>query len=289
MDIDRVRYFQVFAETGSLVSAAEILHISQPALSKALRLLESEVGVKLIEPQGRGLKLTESGKTFRNETRPLLNLWFEIPKKLKTSENWIPKKIGSFEVFTTYFLGHLLNYVALDSLEVHEYGPGKLEEAISSGVIDIGITYIPVPKAGLEFIEVTKIKMGVFGLSNHFKNQEFSALPFAIPLLPSEGTPSKVIGLDGWPDHQFERNIKYRVTMMESALELCRKGLCVAYLPEFVVGLHNENVRAERKLIELPCPISNKNRMQSVFIIKGKDPRETSLHRQIAKCLRSLA
>lgn len=139
------------------------------------------------------------------------------------------------------------------------------------------------------FCPVTKIKMGVFGLSNQFKNQEFSSLPFAIPLLPSEGTPSKVIGLDGWPDHQFERNIKYRVTMMESALELCRKGLCVAYLPEFVVGLHNENVRAERKLIELPCPIPNKNRMQSVFIIKSKDSRETSLHRQIAKCLRSLA
>lgn len=92
----------------------------------------------------------------------------------------------------------------------------------------------------------------------------------------------------GWPDHEFERNIKYRVTRMESALELCRKGLCVAYLPEFVVDLHNDNVRAERKLTELPCPIPNRERLQSVFIIKSKDSRETPLHRQIAKCLRSL-
>jgi len=73
MNIDRVRYFSVFAETGSLVSASEILRISQPALSKALKVLESEVNLKLVESDGRGLRLTESGKRFRDQTNPLLH------------------------------------------------------------------------------------------------------------------------------------------------------------------------------------------------------------------------
>lgn len=56
-------------------------------------------------------------------------------------------------------------------------------------------------------------------------------LSFVVPIHPAEGTPSKVIGPDGWPDHLIERQIKYRVTMMESAMELCREGHAVAYLP----------------------------------------------------------
>lgn len=289
MDIDRVRYFHVFADTGSLVRASEILHISQPALSKALRLLESEIGVSLVEADGRRLKLSVAGTIFRTETSNLLNLWMSIPNKIKSAESGTPTKIGSFEVFTTYFLSHLSNFINLENLEVHELGPGKLETSINSGHVDIGITYNPVPKVGVEFVEVTKIKMGVYGLTQSFSKTPFSELPFVVPLMPVEGTPSKVVGLDGWPDHKFERKIKYRVTMMESAIELCRKGSCVAYLPSFIVDLHNTHVRNEFKLTEFKSPIPVKERTQSVFLISRKGFKETSLHRQIAKSLRALS
>ncbi|MNL06267.1 HTH-type transcriptional regulator CynR [compost metagenome] len=288
MDIDRVRYFHVFADTGSLVRASEVLNISQPALSKALRLLATEVGLELIEPDGRGLKLTPAGKSFQKETAALLRQWLDLPKKLQMEETWTPTRIGSFEVFTTYFLGHLVDYVELDSLEIHEFGPGRLEQALADDHIDIGITYVPVPKAGVDFMEVTKIRMGLFSRGDVFKNLEFSELPFVTPLLPAGGTPSKVMGLDGWPDHRFERKVKYRVTVMESALELCRKGLCVAYLPEFVVHLHNEHVKAEYRLHEVKSPLPQKERLQSVYLVDRKGSQETPLHRQIAKCLRSL-
>jgi DNA-binding transcriptional LysR family regulator len=288
MDIDRVRYFNVFAETGSLVKASEVLHISQPALSKALRLLESETGLKLLEAEGRGLRLTADGQRFRAATGKMLRDWLSIPKHLRDQTNWNPTKLGSFEVFTTYFLSHLVEHVGLEALEIHEFGPGRLEEAIAAGTADIGITYVPVPTAGVEFTEVTRVKMGVFGVQDKFAEMEFKDLPFVIPLHPAEGTPSKVIGLDGWPDHRFERLVKFRVTMMESALELCRKGHAVAYLPEFVVQMHNEDLLAPRRLSQFECPISQKDRQQSVFLVQRKASGESKLFRQIAKCLRSL-
>jgi len=288
MDIDRVRYFQTFVATGSLVKACEILHISQPALSKALRLLESEVGLQLIESDGRGLRLTESGKKFHQQSKPLLDQWLNLPKDIQKSQQQKPTRIGSFEVFTTYFLGHLLDQVSLHELEIHEYGPGRLEAAVANGLIDIGITYNPVPRPGIEFIEVGKIKMGLYGLKKKFDHTPFSELQFAIPLMPAEGTPSKVMGLDGWPDHRVERKIKYRVTMLESALELCRNGACVAYLPDFISHLHNQYVKAEYSLAELPCPLNQKERLQGVFLVYAKGHEETALHRNIAKCLRSL-
>lgn len=288
MDIDRVRYFNVFSEAGSLVKASEILHISQPALSKALRLLESEVGLKLLEAEGRGLRLTEAGRSFKKETGHLLDQWLAVSAKVRGITDQTPTRIASFEVFTTYFLGHLMKYVPVEGIEVHELSPGQLEQAIFDNKVDIGITYAPIPKSGIEFIEVTKIRMGVFGRQDKFKGQAFANLPFAIPLLPTEGTPSKVIGLDGWPDHRIPRLVRFRVTMMESAMELCRGGYAVAYLPTFVVDLHNESTKIEYKLKELESPIPKKENMQSVFLVRRQRSNEAALERQMAKCLRSL-
>ena len=287
MDIDRVRYFHAFAETGSLVAASEILGISQPALSKAVKLLEQEVGAQLVESDGRGLRLTSTGMLFKQETQGLLRSWLAIPEKLRLGQAATTTRIGSFEVFTTYFLALITKYVELAALELHEYGPGHLEDAIAADRVDLGITYVPIPKAGIEFIEVTKIRMGVFGLKK-FQHVKLDALPFAVPLQPAAGTPSKVIGLDGWPDHKFRRLIRYRVSLMESAIELCRQGRCVAYLPEFVVKLHNENVLPEFRLHAHESPVSAQEKRQAVYLVQRKPMAEDRLHRQIAKALRAI-
>lgn len=290
MDIDRVRYFCVFADTGSLVRASELLHISQPALSKALRLLEREVGLSLIEPEGRGLRLTQAGRAFKAATQPLLSHWLGLPEVLKkvSLKTQTITRLGSFEVFTTYFLGYFLRgYSTEGELEVHELTPGSLEDAILDGKIDLGITYLPIPRAGVSFTEATKIRMGVFGV-REFKSRVQSDIPFVIPIQPTQGTPTKITGLDGWPDHKIPRSVKYRVTMMESALELCRRGLAVAYLPEFVVRLHNTSVKTENQLLELDCPVPKSERMQSVYLVQKASDDESTLGRAVAKALRTL-
>jgi DNA-binding transcriptional LysR family regulator len=287
MDIDRIRYFHVFAETGSLVKASEILHISQPALSKALRLLEHEVGSQLLEADGRGLKLTRAGLALRKETQGLLTQWLQVANKIKQSEASSPTKIGTFEVFSTHFLRILTTFAEVSDLELHEYGPGKLEEAVVEGIVDIGITYMPIPKAGIDFIEVAKVRMGAYGVKRYTEHA-FSELPFVVPLSPVRGAPSKIVGLDGWPDHKFARKINYRVTMMESALELCRQGRCIAYLPNFIVEIHNQTVLAKFQLHELDIPVNAKDREQSVFLIQRSSTTESKLFRQIAKSVRTL-
>ena len=60
-----------------------------------------------------------------------------------------------------------------------------------------------------------------------------------VPALPITGSPTLVRGLDGWPEDAYERHVKYEVTLMESALELCRQGRVAGYFPRFIV---EENV-----------------------------------------------
>ena len=70
MELRHLRYFIAVAEEGGLLSAAQRrLHTSQPSLSRQIRDLETEVGVKLLERQARGVALTAAGKVFLDHAR----------------------------------------------------------------------------------------------------------------------------------------------------------------------------------------------------------------------------
>jgi len=286
MDIDRVRYFCVFASVGSFTQASEILKISQPALSKSLKVLEGETGLTLVEREGRGLILTKHGELFFRQAEPLLHSWLDLGRNLQRSTKEKTFRIGSFEVFTTYFLGELLSSSSLSSMEAFEFRPGRMEEAVRDRIVDVGITYVPIPKERVVFKEATQITSGVFGTKERrgAKHQK----PFVIPIAPLEGTPSKVVGLDGWPDHEYPRESAFRVTLMQTALEICSQGLAVAYLPEFVVKLYNARVKEKFHLVEQACPIPAKQRKQSVYLVQRQGDEESSDVRAIAKALRAL-
>ncbi|HWU43366.1 MAG TPA: hypothetical protein VN132_08010, partial [Bdellovibrio sp.] len=129
--------------------------------------------------------------------------------------------------------------------------------------------------------------MGVFGLKGAFDNKDADP-PFVVPLAPVEGTPSKVVGLDGWPDHKFPRRFAYRVALMQSAIEICSEGLALAYLPEFVVNLHNQKAAPKFHLVHYPCVIPEKQRKQSVYIVQRQGEKEGPEVRAVARALRSL-
>jgi LysR family hca operon transcriptional activator len=70
MELRHLRYFVAVAEEGSLTTAAERrLHTAQPSLSRQIRDLETEVGVKLLERRARGIALTPAGRIFLDHAR----------------------------------------------------------------------------------------------------------------------------------------------------------------------------------------------------------------------------
>lgn len=70
MELRHLRFFVAVAEEGSLLAAAQRrLHTSQPSLSRQIRDLEEEVGVKLLERQARGVALTPAGRVFFDHAR----------------------------------------------------------------------------------------------------------------------------------------------------------------------------------------------------------------------------
>jgi DNA-binding transcriptional LysR family regulator len=70
-----LRYFVTVAEEGSVTRAAAKLHITQPTLSQAISLLESDLGIALLQRHGRGVRLTADGDAFLVKARAALSAW----------------------------------------------------------------------------------------------------------------------------------------------------------------------------------------------------------------------
>jgi LysR family hca operon transcriptional activator len=74
VELRHLRYFVAVADAGSLtVAAAQILHTSQPSLSRQIRDLEDEVGARLLTRRARGIELTPAGRAFLEHTRSALS------------------------------------------------------------------------------------------------------------------------------------------------------------------------------------------------------------------------
>ena len=281
MDFQRLRYFLVVSETSNLRRAADLLRISPPALSKAMKLLQEEIGERLFIEEGRGILITEYGRRLADRARPLVDSFDRL--SVPESPESPPVRLGTFEVFSTYFLSEILESLQGLPISLHELVPGQIERALQDRQIDLGITYLPIPTAGVDHVRVGKVEMDVYGVKGAPSN-----LPFVIPITPISGTPTKVQGLDGWPDNELKRDVRYHVTLMESALELCRRGLAVSYLPSFVVRLHNEVTQDKFHLKATGRKPLPKERTQEVYLVKRKSDLEDLTAKRVARALRTV-
>ncbi|MGL5094233.1 MAG: LysR family transcriptional regulator, partial [Planctomycetia bacterium] len=74
MELQQLRYFLKVAEVENFTRAADVLAVSQPALSRAVASLEAELGRPLFERQGRRLALTDAGRLFLMRTKQIVSL-----------------------------------------------------------------------------------------------------------------------------------------------------------------------------------------------------------------------
>ena len=290
MDITRLNYFLTLAQTQSLREASDILGLTPPALSKAMKVLEEEMAVDLWMRDGRRIVLTDEGKLLLKEAPKVIEDLKAIKEQLISNKKAVkPLRIGTFEVFSTYFL-RFLETLKWDNqpIELYELLPGEIERYLITGEIDVGISYMPIPDPQLDFLKVTSVEMGVFVKKGSFKGVQQPNIPFVIPIMPLQGVPTKVKGLDGWPDHAYERTVNYKVTLMESALELCRQGRVAGYFPCFIVQEHNKRMSENYQLSRKRFPGAQSSCFTDVFIIKRKSSKEDKRIKQLGKAIRTV-
>lgn len=286
METNRLRQFRIVAETSNLRKAAEFLGMSHSALSKSLKVLQDQLLMTLLIQRGRNIELTDEGIALLPRIDALLSLEDQLTKPpLEKSDQAF--RVATFEVFSTHFLGQLWHqYFPSERLELRELLPGELEQAVADGHVDIGLTYEPIPLAGVDYLLLGSVEMGIYGLNGKFQGEPVSSLPFVAPVSPLKGVPSGIKGLDGWPEHKHLRQVKFRVDMMESGLALVRQGLAVIFIPKFLARFHNITIRPQYHLAYISQPKEMKLILRKVYLVLKKSTNEDVKVKKFARLVR---
>ncbi|WP_282937243.1 LysR family transcriptional regulator [Paenibacillus sp. RC67] len=105
MNLLALKVFYYIAQKGSVTKAAEILLISQPAVTQHLRNLEKEMGMPLVKPDGRGISLTYAGYELHQLANKLFAVEQEIEHRMKQI---LEGNRGELTIAATYLPATLL-------------------------------------------------------------------------------------------------------------------------------------------------------------------------------------
>lgn len=160
MNLKQISYFVELVNEANFTRAADKLYICQSALSKSIKQLEDELGVKLIDRSVYRFKLTHEGEIFyENGKKALENIDSEM-SKLKDSINLIQGKVavGIPPVLgTMYFSSVIYRYRNLFpdvDLRIEEVGANTVKDMIDSGQVDIGVVIQPFRHKGFQVYPV---------------------------------------------------------------------------------------------------------------------------------------
>ena len=174
MNLDYIRYFVKLAEVQHYTKAAEILCISQPSLSHAMRQMEAELGVQLFEKKGRNTVLTRFGEEFFDTARRTLATLDEGVASLKRSargEGLI--RLGFLRVLGIDFIPQLAAEFIRENPEkniqftFHTDRTEPLLKGLSDRAFDLVFSSAPKPELNMTAIPVHEQKLVVIVPEGH--------------------------------------------------------------------------------------------------------------------------
>ena len=127
MEIRTLRYFLAIAREKNMTKAAEILHVTQPTLSKTLRALEDELGKKLFTRHSFSISLTEEGILLRKRAEDLVSMADKIIGEFVSLDD-----ITGGDIYFGLAESYQIRYLAQQIKRFKEIYPG-LRYHISSG------------------------------------------------------------------------------------------------------------------------------------------------------------
>jgi len=284
MKAEWLRYFVTLAQTRNFHQAAEQLHITPQALSKAITGLEHELKQKLVERDHRVRGLTMAGSVLLEEARTILQSLENAERRMAeclSDEPQGPVRIAGDSLWHHYLMPPLLTdllsrYQRLKP-QLYEMIPDDIEHWVATGEVDIGLLLRHPTRTDLEWVEGLSSPYVIAGKPQ--PTRPWQELGYIVPRLFRRELPDS---LDGWPEHRFPRRIAAEVELLETAIHLCEAGLGVAYLPE--LALHDRIRDGKLAIVaEAPCQFAD-----TLYIVWRKGIRHSPASRAILQALEAL-
>ncbi|MBY5928454.1 LysR family transcriptional regulator [Halomonas sp. DP8Y7-3] len=152
MEFRQLSYFVAVVEAGTITEASRRVHVAQPALTRQIRLLEEDLGTRLLDRHARGVRLTMAGRALYEEALLLLDQRSQIKARLTAlgsgrtgtlrlgitvAHLWVPEVARMMGQYRAQYPGV--------AFEVFPLLSGPQLERLCEGTLDAGVVYLDGP------------------------------------------------------------------------------------------------------------------------------------------------
>jgi DNA-binding transcriptional LysR family regulator len=256
MELRHLRYFVGVAEALSFTKAADKLHTAQPSLSRQIKDLEEELGVRLLNRTKQLVTLTAEGRSFLADAKRLLALAAETVESVRRLHSGEVRALNIGYVSDLFYdllprtLASFRQLFPTVSVNLFDMSCGDQFRALEDGKLDLGFVGLhePIARRGLEFRTIASYKT-------------VAALPKDNPLAGKTTVPLKAlapmffIGMSeaSYPYYHewlsktchragFTPKVLQDVDLERTMIHAISAGLGVALVPEQLKKLPHKNV-----------------------------------------------
>lgn len=242
------RYFLAVAEAGSIRAAARELNIVSSAVNRQILLLEENLGVRLFDRVGRGLRLSEAGNLLLRQVRETLDRYDDVVTELDTLRGL---RRGRIRIATTesisierlpdllaeYWRRHPGIEVVLTVA-----GAQEVARAVDEGRADVGFAFSTHPLEGVRLVHEEAHPIGALMAPDHplagRDHLRFADLGAEPLVLPARGMSLRTALDPLLGSHRRERLVRTEVDSLRVMAAVVRRSRAVGFLTR--VGIEGE-------------------------------------------------
>jgi DNA-binding transcriptional LysR family regulator len=266
MELRHLRYFVSVAEALSFTKAAQKLHTAQPSLTRQIKNLEEELGVRLLNRTKQQVTLTDEGRSFLADAKRLLVLAAETidsVRRLHSGEtrslnvgyvsnlfhDLLPRTLTSFQQ----------SFPAV-SVNLFDLSCGEQFRALEDGKLDLGFVGLhePIARRGLEFRSIASYKtLLALSKDNPLASKTIVELKALAPMFFIGMSETSYPGYRDWLTRScktagFAPKVLQDVDLERTMIHAVAANLGVALVPEQLKNFEHTNVLFRR----LKAPVS---------------------------------
>lgn len=287
MELRHLRYFIAVAEEQHFTRAAQRLHMAQPPLSQAIRQLESELGVQLLQRSTRSVALTPAGQAYLERARDILDELGDASEHARRVAAGAVGRlvIGCVGSATYSLLPQLSRGLARELPGVDFAFRGELlvpdqVAALRSGAIDVALLRPPVTDLGLTVEPLRKDRLVValpeahsLASKDRVRLKQLANTDLIVHSADRRSVMYDVV-LGLLHDAGVESHIRHEVGETSTLITLVAGGLGVAVVPEPVRALRLEGV-VYRPLVQpattVPLAVARRTDRQEPHLVRTVD------------------
>lgn len=235
MELRVLRYFLAVVREENITRAADMLHITQPTLSRQLSMLEEELGVKLMERGGRRIVLTSEGMLLRRRAEELVALADKTEQEFASQSETLEGSIsiGSGESAAVSALARCCEafhaQYPLVTFDLLTANADVVKEQMDRGLLDIGLLLEPIDIDKYDYIRMAeREEWGVLmrpddplAVRGSLTADELAALPLILPRRMNVQSE-----LANWFGSKHQRlNVLFTSNLSTNAAVMVRQGL----------------------------------------------------------------